>query len=56
MSQRKAETERSRDEGDVGKADERKDRIGDPEPALEVKEECPGRRERETGTSGDGRR
>lgn len=53
MTQReKPDTERPRSELDFERGDEREGRIGDPKPAREVKEEFPGRREREAGTTG----
>lgn len=52
MTRRKTETEKPRSELDFERGDEREGRIGDPKPAREVREEFPGRREREAGTSG----
>lgn len=57
MTQRTArdpatEPERPRTELDFERGDEREGRIGDPRPEREVREEFPGRREREAGTTG----
>ncbi|MGH8519114.1 MAG: hypothetical protein ACREUE_16815, partial [Panacagrimonas sp.] len=57
MTQRKsrrttASSERPRSKLDFERGDAREGRIGDPKPEREVREEFPGRREREAGTSG----
>ena len=52
MKQRKTATEGQRGELDFERGDEREGRIGDPRPAREVREEFPGRREREAGSTG----
>lgn len=52
MKQRKTDADRQRSELDFERGDEREGRIGDPRPAREVREEFPGRREREAGSTG----
>jgi hypothetical protein len=58
MTQRRSTTpsadasEQPRSELDFERGDEREGRIGDPKPEREVREEFPGRREREAGTTG----
>lgn len=52
MNQRKTDTEGKRSELDFERGDEREGRIGDPKPMREVREEFPGRREREAGSTG----
>ena len=58
MTQRRSTTssadaaEQPRSELDFERGDEREGRIGDPKPAREVREEFPGRREREAGSTG----